>query len=78
MADTIDNNIMQAAAELVIKHGVMLPLMHTVTITLNDTDPQVTMEGYTNDELSEHYKISVWRGEVTVLDHDTSYWGGTR
>jgi hypothetical protein len=67
MADTIDNNIMQEAAELVVKHGGGIPFIHTVTITLNDTTPQVTIEGHTSDQADEHCTITYWRGEPTVV-----------
>ena len=64
MNDTIDYNIMQEACEAVVKHGRGLPIIHTVTITLCDSDPKVTIEGYTNDELDEHLTITYWRGEL--------------
>jgi hypothetical protein len=64
--DTIDSYDMQEAEQIVHKHRDGLPFIHTVTITLNDNDPQVTIEGFTSDQLDEHLKITYWRGEKTV------------
>ena len=64
--DGIDNNIMQEAAEKVIQHQRGFYEIHTVTIVMNDASPEITIQGFTSDELDEHLTITYWKGEKTV------------
>jgi len=53
--DTIDYNAMQEAAMHIISAQRSLPIIHTVTITLDGATggALVTIEGFTSDELDE-------------------------
>jgi hypothetical protein len=53
--DTINNNVLQEAAMHVIRAERSMPIIHTVTITLDGATggALVTIEGFTSDELDE-------------------------
>jgi hypothetical protein len=50
--DTIDGNVMQAAAETVVRYGQSVPIIHTVTITLDGASGHALckMQGFFADD----------------------------
>ena len=57
--DTIDGNTMQYAAAAVILASRDLPIIHTVTVTLNGAHggADVTIEGFTDDTDQEQTTV---------------------
>lgn len=59
--DTIDNNVLQAAAEAVTQAAYAIPIVHTVTITLNGQHggADCRIQGFTSDTLDEPADVTL-------------------
>lgn len=67
MADTIDNNAMQKAAEHLIRHNAAGHIIHTVTLTLNGQHGGVDVTLYGFEEEAVNGELLPNEIEETVV-----------